>query len=293
MSYKPAPKQSAGVFSVISVIDSLIASKTSGNRRKNYVKMLRYYLRRFALNRENRPISDFRTEDIASFLAQFDNASNRQTWFNRINTLFSFAYTRELIAENPCDKIERIVTDSPDPKILCPAQTQLLLKLVTEDTQKRHEPALPYFALTTFEGVRPDDEMFRLDWSDVNLKTGTARIRSKVRGRNRIIELEPVTVKLLQPYAKENGPVAPSRSTIRRIKRSARETLGFKTWPKDVLRHTAASYLVSKYEDFSKVAIKLGNSEKILRRHYYVPVTKVDTLGFWNEWPTVATLPEN
>ena len=293
-SYQPA--QPAGVFSdsktLEQVITLLIASKTASNRRGNYIKSLKYYLDRFALGRETTPIASMDTEAIEEFLKQFKNHGAKKTWLNRINTLFSFAAMKTIIAENPCDKIESIEVDSPDPKIFTPGQSQLLLNLV-DDGDKRHESPVPYFALTMFDGVRPDDEMHLLDWSDINLNTGTARIRAKVRGRNRLVQLEPVTIKLLKPFAKEKGPVAPSRSTVRRYKRKIRESLGFESWPKDILRHTAASYLVEKYDDFAKVARKLGNSEKILRRHYYVPVTKVDSLGFWNEWPTVLTLPEN
>jgi hypothetical protein len=57
--------------------------------------------------------------------------------------------------------------------------------------------------------------------------------------------------------------------------------LNLKIWPTDLLRHTAASYLLALHKDAGKVANMLGNSPQILLSHYHDPVTEADCKAFW------------
>jgi hypothetical protein len=132
--------------------------------------------------------------------------------------------------------------------------------------------------LGLYAGIRPD-EIMRMSWADINLETQTARVDGKTR-RRRIVPLQPVAVALLREHPTQEGPVAPSHSTIRRWKRGARALLGGH-WPKDVLRHTAASYMLALHQDAPKVALCLGNSVQILLTHYHEPVTVKDSNLFW------------
>jgi integrase len=68
---------------------------------------------------------------------------------------------------------------------------------------------------------------------------------------------------------------------VRRFKRKARQALGLAAWPADLLRHTAASYLLALHDDVGKVAKMLGNSSAILLSHYHQPVKSEDCGQFW------------
>ena len=57
------------------------------------------------------------------------------------------------------------------------------------------------------------------------------------------------------------------------------------SWKPDVLRHTYASYHVAKYERKDKTAMMMGNSVKMLDRHYRRPMHRSDTTEFWNIFP--------
>lgn len=253
-------------------LDDLLAARKNGNRRDVYIKSLKGYLSRFIKGRENLPIADISSKDIQAWLANFPKPISRQTWLNRISTLFSYAVRQEWIRANPCDKIDRVRVDRGAPVILTVKQSRDLLATCPKSCKA-------YLVLGMFAGIRPD-EILRLKWESVNLEAGTVRVDGKTRQR-RLVPLEPVAVRLLLEIPDREGPVAPSHSTVRRWKRSARVLIGGK-WTAGVLRHTAASYLLALHQDAAKVALRLGNSPKILLTHYNEPVSATDCAAFWS-----------
>jgi integrase/recombinase XerD len=257
-------------------VEEIIKSKRLANRRERYIKSLEYYLRTFIAGRENQHIATFDFVAVESWLNRYPAAYTRQTWLNRLSTLFSFAIRRGFITANPCDRVERVSIDHKTPVILTPQQTKLLFSICPTVCK-------PYLALAVYAGIRPE-EIMRLNWEEINLETATAKVSGKTRQR-RIVPLEPILVKILQEHPIKKGPVAPSLSTVRRFLRRARTALNLSRWPQDVLRHTAASYLLAKYQDAAKVALWLGNSPKILMRHYHNPVTAEDSEKFWTIFP--------
>jgi integrase len=271
--YKVTP-ENGGVEDVAikKVFDELIQSKRAGNRREVYVKSLSYYVSRFVdyAGAESK-IGSVTSSQVEEFISSFTGYA-RQTWLNRISTLFSFAVRRGYVDRNPCDRIDRVRIDRNPPVILTVEQAKTLLLSCSTLCK-------PYLVLGMFAGIRPD-EIHRLDWSQINLDTATAKVDGKTRQR-RIVALEPVVIKYLKDHPIKTGPVAPSKETARRFKRKARACLGGK-WTADILRHTAASYLLGKYQDAGKVAMQLGNSPKILLSHYHDPVTKEECEKFWN-----------
>jgi len=260
-------------------INELIAAKNSANRRERYTKSLRAYLEQFAKGREQTPLSDFSTAHVETWMHQFDSAWTRQTWLNRLSTLFSFAVRRGHITANPCDRIERVTADACPPKILTPAQVETLLSVVPNVCR-------PYLILGLFAGIRPE-EIMRMDWSNVCLETKTARVEGKTR-RRRIVPLEPRAVALLTACPLKTGSIAPSLSTVRRFKESARAVLGMARWPQDLLRHTFASYALALHGDAGKVSTAMGNSSAVMLRHYHEPVTKADCEKFWGVCHTMS-----
>jgi hypothetical protein len=58
--------------------------------------------------------------------------------------------------------------------------------------------------------------------------------------------------------------------------------MGWKVWPKDILRHTCASHWLAIVPDAQRIALQLGNSPAILLRHYRSIVTKEDAERFWS-----------
>jgi len=81
------------------------------------------------------------------------------------------------------------------------------------------------------------------------------------------------------------SPLKLSHVTRRRYLRALREFLGFKRWPQDILRHTAASNLLAFHQDAGKVASFLGHSAGTLLRNYKALIFKEDAEKWMNLSP--------
>lgn len=261
-------------ISISATIDEMLPAKRAANCRERYVKSLNFYLRQFAKGREQRPLAEFTSAEIEDWMNKYPCPWSRRSWLSRLGALFSFALRRGHIAANPCKRIEGVRVDIAPPKILTPAQADLILQICPSICR-------PYLILGLFAGIRPE-EIMRLDWSAIDLETKTVRVDGKTR-RRRIVNLEPKAVALLSGCPLQRGPVSPSLSTLRRFKRRALAALGLARWPQDLLRHTAASYLLALHQDAGKVATMLGNSSAILLTHYHEPVRNGDCREFWRK----------
>ena len=270
----PLPLEQGGFAAktISQVTTELLAAKKLSNLRPRYLTSLRQYLEQFAKGREKTPLADFTVSDIEAWLNRYPGAYARQTWLARLSGLFSFAVRRKIIPANPCDQIDRVRVDRAVPVILTPEQVATVLRVVPS-------AARAYFILGMFAGIRPE-EVERLDWSQIDLNAKTVSVDGKTR-RRRLVPLEVKAVDLLEKCDLKRGRVAPCHMTLRRIKRRLRAALGFTKWPQDVLRHTAASYLIAKHQDAAKVALWLGNSEKVLLSHYHNPVSAEACADFW------------
>ena len=262
-----------GVVSVAEAVKELLQAKRGANLRPVYITSLAGYLARFAKGRETRAVESVTTAEVEEFLSQFKNPNSRATWLNRVSTLFAFAVRRDFISKNPCAALERITVDRRAPFILSPAQAETLLRVA---------PTLckPYLVLGLFAGIRPA-ELLRLKWADVCLETQTVKVNEAKTRRRRIVPLHARAVALLAACPLRTGAIAPSNMTVRRFKRQGRVALGLPSWPSDLLRHTAASYLLALHGDAGKVATMLGNSSSVLLSHYHQPVRQEDCSAFW------------
>lgn len=106
---------------------------------------------------------------------------------------------------------------------------------------------------------------------------------SKVR-RRRLCPIPPNAVEWLR-LCKANGSVSPVIKPTQVIVPLS-ETAGVK-WGSDILRHSAASYLLAEHQDAPKVAMWLGNSPGILLNHYFQLVSPEDCAAFWSITPTL------
>lgn len=264
-------------------LEETIQAKTAANRRPRYVAELDRYLMAFIKGRESRPVSSIASADIESwFAARGEKPGTRASNLGRISALFDTAYRRGWIEENPCDRVERVSVDRTPPRILTPDEAAIALGW----TLKEHPRWLAWLVLAMMVGVRPE-ECDRLTWDDVSFEAGTVTIdaaASKVRQR-RIVELHPAALYWLSTARQVGADLGAPHVSRRRFIRALRGKLELARWPQDILRHTAASYLLAEHQDAGRVARMLGNSPGILLRHYQELVTKQQAKAFWSIAP--------
>jgi integrase len=146
---------------------------------------------------------------------------------------------------------------------------------------------IPWLALGMFCGIRPE-EIEKVTWADVDIKQKHVMIdaaASKVR-RRRTVPLNQTALAWLKTctFGLGDKPITPEKSTLRRGRRALRDATGIE-WAQDILRHTAASYLLQLHQDAPRVAHWLGNSPRILESRYKNIVTPNECKKFWRLTP--------
>jgi len=275
----PAASQPAHAgITLRAAIDEVIAAKINAGLRPQSIKQLNSTLRQFSKGRESVPLAAIGVRDLETWLdGRKVKPMTRQGNVGRLSALFSYHVRRDNIITNPCRRLERIKVEHTAPLILTPDQADTLLK---------HTPCKfrAYVILGMFAGIRPE-ETEKLTWEDICFDTKTVTVNLAKTRRRRIVPLEPRAVALLEKCTFKKGNIVSSRTAVRRFKREVREALGFDSWPHDLLRHTAASYLLALIGDSGKVASRLGNSSSILLTHYHQPVKQADCEKFWTVKP--------
>jgi integrase len=256
-------------------ISALLTAKRLARRREVYLANLEVHLRDFARGREGAEVASISLADLQAYLARAKSLASRQTRLNRISTLFSFAVRQGWLAANPCQQIERMVLEWQPPRILSVDECRALLL-----TTREHDARLvPHVALCLFAGVRPA-EARRLSWADIDIDAGLLRIEaaaSKVRQR-RVVELPSACVAWLRL-----GGDLPAANVRHRLNAIAKRC-GLLPWPRDGLRHSAASYWHALHGEVV-TARNLGHSEAVLHRHYRALVTPAEAQTFFEIVP--------
>jgi integrase len=257
-------------------VKELIIAKQNANRSAIYITYLGIVLRRFAKTHAGMAITEVTTQTIEKFLSKQKAPRSRKVVRAYLSVLFAFSVRRGYRKDNPVTRVETVSIDPNVPLVLTPAQVETLLSNCPA-------PIMPYLVLATFAGLRPMEIVSRyrhLNWESVNLEAKTVAVIGK--RRRRMVPLEPRAVELLSKHSDREGPVCPPyHATTTWMREKAAPLLGWKTWPPDALRHTAASYLLALHQDCGKVSTRLGNSPDILMRHYLNLVSQEDCRAFW------------
>jgi integrase len=142
-----------------------------------------------------------------------------------------------------------------------------------------------------FSGLRPS-EAANLRWEDISFGNKTIRVNSRKIRERRVVNMDPACFTWLSRF--KDQPLYPPN--WRKRFKVLQAAIGFGTptdrrpdlkgWPEDLLRHTAASYMISRTGSYAETADSLGNSETVLRKHYRAQVEKADLKRFYSIRPT-------
>jgi hypothetical protein len=145
-----------------------------------------------------------------------------------------------------------------EPEILTPAQMKACLEAAA-----RERKLLAYLALGGFAGLRTE-EILRQRWEDIAWPAGEVYVRQPKRlaaWRPRRVEILPALRKNLEPLAAKEGKVLPGgQRTLYLLRRTLMNKLGWKTWPRNPLRHSFKSYHLAFWQDRGKLAEQMGHS---------------------------------
>ena len=236
--------------------------------------------------------SDVTANEIEVALIEFPPA-HRNAALRYLRAAFNFGIRSGWLKESPIKSLEftKIVRDAVE--IIPPSTVEKLLG----DALANDVGLLPFLVLSFYAGVRPDGELQKLIWSDIDLRAEEhhVAIRPTVakKRRKRWIDLSDNAIAWLGEYrargGKTDGFIVPfSASTLRRKRRRNARAVGLDTWPQQGARHTYCSAWLRQHGDINKLVLQAGHeSPTVLWNHYYQAMSPEDAAAFWNIFPPV------
>lgn len=264
-------------------------SATDGTVRDRTLVGIKSTLRQFELLTNNTNVHEITVETVEAFLSSLrarngtDKAS-RRTWNASrgiLHRFFAWCVSQRYVSTNPVAETKRYKIAADHIDVLPVERCQELMSYVA---QFKCGKMVPYFGLALFGGVRPgpNGELAKLAKHPelVSLENKVIRITAAISkiGKPRQITIRPNLLKWLRCYP---GPILPTNF--------AREIADIRqkfALSHDVLRHTFISAHVMAFGSFAETAIEAGNSETIIREHYFNVITKAKAREFWRIKPS-------
>ena len=266
--YAERHKSMIGTKNVPEVVAEFLAMRkqeiAKGRASLRDVQTVRSHLNRFAAYALT-PIHLVETRAVVGWLR--DNADAPKSWNNMrasLVRLFKFAQEQGYIAKaerTAADLTKRMKLGDSDIATLPPATLQKLLGAADEEARL-------YLSLAAFTGLRTA-ELLRLKWEHLDFAANVIRLPKTVTktARRRAVPILPNLRAWLEPHRGAKGDVFTSEKasdrTIAFVKEQGME------WPDNWARHSFGSYRAVLTQSVGQVAMELGNTETIVKRHYF------------------------
>jgi len=261
------PKQN-GSISAHDAVEEFLVAKQSDGVGNRYLQDVRSRLRRFA-KAFSMPLSSITSALMDAWLRKVaEHPRTRNNFRQHIVTLFRWARDRGYLpreAQTEADRLPRVKDKGQDVQAFSPDALATLLR-AADDTLR------PYLAIRAFAGVR-DSEMKRLTWENIRFDQGVIEIRAQ-QAKTASRRLIPILGNLeawLAPYRGRKG-----RISYANAERIARRIAGEQNvqWVHNGLRHGFGSHRLAVTKDAALVAHEMGNTERMVHRHYKELVTE-------------------
>ena len=258
---------------------------------------------------------------IDDWTMELPNQPTQAARWRAVRALFNYAMKRGYMDEPPTKRATAIASQIPDEiSVLSPAEAQEIMRRAMQ-----MEPQLvPYLAIGIFAGLRPENELGRLDWSNINLKSRKIIVEGKLakRRKKRAVPISDNLAAWLEtvPEDQRRGNIYYYRRALRRIlgqeqearakrraiieerakqrtgKRkyfgpmpTAKPELEVLRWGQDIMRHTFGSYRQAVIKNINQLCEEMGNTPHIARTHYLDPPDDETAAEFWATTPASVT----
>lgn len=248
-------------------------------RSERYLGDIRVRLARFARQFGERVIADVAANEIDDWLRGLPvGGVTRNSFRRRLSALFGYAKKRSYVTTNPVRDTGRASEEPGAIGILTVQETKRLL-------EKAQPEMVPFWAIGAFAGLR-SSEIQRLDWSEIDLQSGFIEVnasKSKTASR-RLVTIQPNLRQWLKRQRCRTGMVCPF-NFFKRANDDREHAELADCWPNNGLRHSFASYHLSKFANADKLALEMGNSARMIFRHYRELVKPREAECYWEIKP--------
>lgn len=267
---------------VPAAVDQVLAVKEQDGMRKRYIKDLRCRLSRFSKDFADRSMASLTTAEIDDWLRSLGSKAVTRNNYRRIlSVLFGYAVKRGYVLKNPVLDASKAKEVVKKVGILTPSQAATLL-------EKAPKEIVPAIAIGLFAGLRPESEIWRLPWENIDLEAGLIQVDAdKTKGAsNRFVQISDNLIEWLQPVVKKQGPVSPKGDKYYMLLEKARSAAKISKWPPDALRHSFASYLYAQFKDLPRAMAEMGHTNpRTFLNHYRERVKPSEAEKYWQIKP--------
>jgi integrase/recombinase XerD len=278
------------------VVPELLDLLEKNKRAPRYIKDLRSKLSNgFATSFGERPIYTVSARELQDYVYGLDGVQGitRNNYQAALSVLFGFAKKRKYALTNPALEIEQANVEVVKPGILMVPEAEALMRHAIPEL-------VPALALGLFSGLRPESEIWRLGWENIDLDERTIDItKSKNTASHRFVRISDNLHTWLKPIAKKRGPVSPTGDAYHWRLQKSRETAAaalekakadadnLLEWPQDCLRHSFASYHFAAFKNAGDTAEQIGHGGKLgtFFRHYRNRVKPDAAALYWQIFP--------
>ena len=217
----------------------------------------------------------------------------------RISGIWSHALKQKMASENPIAGVKRMKKRKSEVAVLEVAQA----KTIMETAWVHDRGMVPYFAVALFAGLRPESELLKLTWEDINFEERWIRVKfGNKTDTKRFVPIEHNLYEWLLPWRGSKGSIIPSNVVKRRryiLRGKYQASAGAKecdwiplvAWVRDITRHSYGSYLEGKYKDRNVVKENMGHSNfDTYQQHYRNARTPKQAAEYWAIVPPESNL---
>jgi integrase len=270
--------------------------EAKSKRSEAYKTQLRWAKERFAALHD-RLAADINVRDLDELLLG-EKPTVKNAFMRYLCAVLNWGVKRDYLAGNPVNKLDFEDVVKGDTEIFEPEIVQAIL----QDCLDNDLALLSYRVFGFFCGVRPDGELPRLEWSDVDLEAKQVTLRAEItkRKRKRWVDLSDNAIAWLWEYqhcgGSMEGQVVPfkrvdlrdhHRDNWARVVGLTEDGKPKRRWIQQGMRHSYCSYwLVAHNNDVDTLVIQSGHeSKEVMWRSYYRAATKAKARKFWSIRP--------
>ena len=252
-------------------------------RNPQYLKELRFTRDRWPQLHE-KLASEIAPRELETLLARISPGA-RNPILRYWRAVFNYGIKRGYCFENPVAKLDFEERVAKEVETLTNGQVEAMLQHAAANDLA----LLPFLVLGLFGGIRPDGELQKLQWSDIDLNDKVVTIRPDVSKtkRRRFVDLSNNAKTWLQLFLKQagiqQGPIVTYNYSELRSHRTTNWTAaGIENWPQQGMRHTYCSNWLAKHKDINKLVLQSGHdSVDTMWRHYHRGTIEKDAKKFW------------
>jgi integrase len=275
--------------------------EAKAGRSEKYRGQLRWAKERFA-GLHDRLAADVTVRDVDEIL-KGEKATVKNAWMRYLRAVFNYGVKRDYLATNPIDKLDFEQVTKGETEIFEPG----VVKAILDDCLEHDLALLPYRVIGFFCGVRPEGELTRLEWADLDQGDRVLKLRAEItkKRRLRFVDVSANAMAWLEAYKARGGnvegsvtPFSPAdlrdhhRANWGRVVGVTKAGKPKRRWIQQGMRHSFCSYWLALHEDIDRLVIQSGHeSKEVMWRNYYRHATKAKAEKFWEIMPVRADAP--